>query len=54
MATKLMNFRVGVDIADAIEREAKSVPYRTVSDYLREMVKRELAKSALEKKTKAA
>jgi hypothetical protein len=53
MATKLLNFRVEAEIADAVEREAKSIPYRTVSEYLREMVERELKRVARAKKSEA-
>lgn len=42
MATKLVNFRVTEEEALRIERRAKSMPYRTVSQWLREVITRAL------------
>lgn len=44
MTTKMLNFRVSEEEALRIEREAKRVPYRTVSQYLREIVAKALPK----------
>ncbi len=38
MTMKMLNFRVDEKIAARAERKAKRVPYRTLSDYLRELV----------------
>lgn len=49
----LMNFRVDDETKARIHREATSVPYRTVSDYLREIVTKALPKDKPPKKAKA-
>lgn len=35
---QVMNFKVTAELRKAIWKEAKKVPYRTVSQYLREVV----------------
>lgn len=48
----LMNFRVDDEMKAQIAAEAKKMPYRTVSEYLREVVADAIKKGA--KKGKAA
>lgn len=40
MALVALNFKLEKEDADALEREAKAVPKRTLSGYLREIVQK--------------
>jgi Arc/MetJ-type ribon-helix-helix transcriptional regulator len=44
---KLMNFRMPPDEADKVERAAKTVPYRNVSDFIREAIREKMEREAI-------
>ncbi len=46
MASKVLTLRLQDPLYEQVRDEAKSVPYRTVTDYVKELIKKDLKRAA--------